>query len=75
VPVFFCHGESINIETEKPFDIKDIKTMLSETKGIKIVDNIFSDDPMKDTLTRRMLQGWTMFLSEESGEIFPYRTA
>ncbi|MCL4542300.1 MAG: aspartate-semialdehyde dehydrogenase [Deltaproteobacteria bacterium] len=45
VPVFFCHGESINIETEKPFDIKNIKTMLSETKGIKVVDNIFSDNP------------------------------
>ena len=45
VPVFFCHGESINIETEKPFDIKDIKAMLSETKGIRVVDNIFSDDP------------------------------
>ncbi len=44
VPVMFCHGESINIETEKDFDIKDIKILLSNTKGVKIIDNIFSDD-------------------------------
>ncbi|MCL5673056.1 MAG: aspartate-semialdehyde dehydrogenase, partial [Deltaproteobacteria bacterium] len=44
VPVMFCHGESINIETEKDFDIKDIKILLSNTKGVKVIDNIFSDD-------------------------------
>ncbi len=45
VPVFFCHGESINIETEKSFDIKDIKSLLSESRGVKVVDNILSDNP------------------------------
>ncbi len=45
VPVFFSHGESINIETEKSFDIKDIRTMLSKAKGIKVTDNILSGKP------------------------------
>ena len=44
VPVMFCHGESINIETENDFDIKDIQSLLSNTKGVKIIDNIFSDN-------------------------------
>jgi aspartate-semialdehyde dehydrogenase len=44
VPVMFCHGESINIETEEDFDIKDIKILLSNAKGVKVIDNIFSDN-------------------------------
>ncbi len=43
VPVFFCHGESVNIETEKPFDVKDIVDLLSEAKGVKVTDDIFSE--------------------------------
>ncbi len=45
VPVFFSHGESVNIETEKSFDIKDIKKMLSKTAGIKLIDDILSGNP------------------------------
>ncbi len=45
VPVFFSHGESVNIETEKSFDIKDIKKMLSETNGVKIIDDVLSENP------------------------------
>ncbi|MHB1678970.1 MAG: aspartate-semialdehyde dehydrogenase [bacterium] len=44
VPVMFCHGESINIETEEDFDIKDIKILLSKAKGVKVIDDIFSDN-------------------------------
>ncbi len=44
VPVMFCHGESINIETEEDFNIKDIKILLSNTKGVKVIDDIFSDN-------------------------------
>lgn len=44
VPVFFCHGESVNIETEKPFDVKDIVSLLSDTEGVKVTDDIFSGD-------------------------------
>ena len=42
VPVFDSHSESINIETEKPFEIEDIKKLLSEAPGI-----IVQDDPSK----------------------------
>ncbi|MHB8231340.1 MAG: aspartate-semialdehyde dehydrogenase [bacterium] len=45
VPVFFSHGESVNIETEKSFDIKDIISILSETKGVTVADNILNDNP------------------------------
>jgi len=40
VPVFECHSESINIEFEKPFELPDIKKILSESPGI-----IVRDDP------------------------------
>ena len=39
VPVDGGHSESVNVEFEKKFDIKDIKTILSETNGIVLVDN------------------------------------
>ncbi len=40
VPVFDCHSESINLELEKPFEVEDIKKLLSESEGI-----ILQDDP------------------------------
>ncbi len=40
VPVFSCHSEAINVELEKPFEIEDIKKLLSESPGI-----ILKDDP------------------------------
>ena len=40
VPVFDCHSESINIELEKPFEVEDVKKLLSESEGI-----ILQDDP------------------------------
>jgi aspartate-semialdehyde dehydrogenase len=42
IPVFRGHSESINIQTEKPFEIGVIKTLLSKSPGIKVVD-----DPLK----------------------------
>ncbi|MHB1661279.1 MAG: aspartate-semialdehyde dehydrogenase [bacterium] len=45
VPVFFSHGESVNIETEKSFDIKDVKKILSETAGVKVIDEVAGDNP------------------------------
>ncbi len=47
VPVFFGHGESVNIETEKPFEIQDIKKILSKAPGVKVVDDITNQDPDK----------------------------
>lgn len=38
VPVIGGHSEAINIETIKPFDLDDIKTILSSTRGVKLLD-------------------------------------
>ncbi len=45
VPVFFSHGESVNIETEKSFDIRDVKDILKKAKGVKLIDDVSSDNP------------------------------
>lgn len=39
VPILNCHGESINVELEKDFDIYDIKIMLNKFPGIIVADN------------------------------------
>ncbi|MBK6362287.1 MAG: aspartate-semialdehyde dehydrogenase [Saprospiraceae bacterium] len=39
VPVNGGHSESVNIEFYNTFDIKDIKSVISETNGIVLVDN------------------------------------
>ncbi len=39
IPVDGGHSESVNIELGKPFDIKDIKKILSETPGITVLDD------------------------------------
>jgi aspartate-semialdehyde dehydrogenase len=38
VPLFNSHSESINIETEKPFDVDGIKALLKGAPGIVLVD-------------------------------------
>ena len=39
VPVFYCHAESVNIETEKKLTAKDARVMLSQAPGVRVVDN------------------------------------
>jgi len=39
VPVINCHCESINLEFEKEFDIKDVYTTLDEFENITVIDN------------------------------------
>ena len=39
IPVFRAHSESINIETEKPFEIDEIFTLLNGAPGISVIDN------------------------------------
>lgn len=39
VPVVNCHGESINVELEKEFDVYDVKLLLENSDGIIVVDN------------------------------------
>tara|TARA_B100000700_G_scaffold23865_1_gene23182 strand:+ start:3750 stop:4754 length:1005 start_codon:yes stop_codon:yes gene_type:complete len=38
VPVMVSHSESINVEFEKSFDIKNIKEILKKSKGCKVID-------------------------------------
>ena len=45
VPVFFSHGESVNIETEKSFDIKEVRALLSSAEGVKVIDDVLSGNP------------------------------
>ncbi|HWQ79135.1 MAG TPA: aspartate-semialdehyde dehydrogenase [Anaerovoracaceae bacterium] len=39
VPVFDSHSESVNVELEKPFEVEDIKNLLSEAPGIVVQDD------------------------------------
>ncbi|MBQ3059204.1 MAG: aspartate-semialdehyde dehydrogenase [Desulfovibrio sp.] len=39
VPVFFCHAESVNIETEKKISAKEARILLSQAPGVKVIDN------------------------------------
>ncbi len=39
VPIINCHGESINVELEKDFDIYDVRLLLENFQGIIVVDN------------------------------------
>ncbi len=38
VPTFSCHGESVNIECEKPFSIRDVQSALIKQEGIVLQD-------------------------------------
>jgi aspartate-semialdehyde dehydrogenase len=40
VPVKGGHSESVNVEFEKDFDIKDIRKILSETSGVVVFDDM-----------------------------------
>lgn len=39
VPVFFGHSESVNIETQEPVQAEDVRAMLKEAPGVKVVDD------------------------------------
>ena len=40
VPVENCHGESINIEFEHDFDLKDVKNILKKAPGVVLYDDV-----------------------------------
>ncbi|MCY6482782.1 aspartate-semialdehyde dehydrogenase [Clostridium aestuarii] len=40
VPVFYGHSESINVELEKPFDLKDIFELYNDAENIILKDDI-----------------------------------
>lgn len=39
IPVFRGHAESVNIETELPFDVEEVKKLLDNFKGVIVLDN------------------------------------
>ena len=39
VPVFFGHSESINVETEKKISAEEVKKLLEEAPGVKVMDD------------------------------------
>jgi aspartate-semialdehyde dehydrogenase len=39
VPVFFGHSESVNIETNEPVSADDVKALLENTPGVKVMDD------------------------------------
>ena len=39
VPVFYGHSESVNIETKEPVSAAEIRAMLEEAPGVKVMDN------------------------------------
>ncbi|HDD43571.1 MAG TPA: aspartate-semialdehyde dehydrogenase [Candidatus Desulfofervidus auxilii] len=43
VPVFYGHSEAVHIELEKPLDVADVRKILSNSPGIKVID-----DPSKN---------------------------
>ena len=43
VPVFFGHSESVNVETKDPLSAEDVKALLQNSPGVKVMD-----DPQKN---------------------------
>ena len=39
VPVFFGHSESVNIETREPVSADEVKTLLENAPGVKVMDD------------------------------------
>jgi len=38
LPILGGHGESVNIETEKPTDLDEIRLLLDKTQGLRVID-------------------------------------
>ncbi|WP_291440120.1 aspartate-semialdehyde dehydrogenase [Desulfovibrio sp.] len=39
VPVFYCHAESVNVETEKKLSARDARVILAQAPGVRVFDN------------------------------------
>ncbi len=39
VPVFACHGEALNVETVEPLSAGEVRVLLEEFPGVKVVDD------------------------------------
>ena len=39
VPVFVCHAESVNIETEKKLTVREARALLAAAPGVQVYDD------------------------------------
>jgi aspartate-semialdehyde dehydrogenase len=39
VPVFFGHSEAINIEFKKTFELEEVRSLLADSSGIRVIDD------------------------------------
>jgi aspartate-semialdehyde dehydrogenase len=39
VPVFYGHSESVHLETSKPISVEEVKNLLNNSPGVKLIDN------------------------------------
>lgn len=39
VPVFYGHSESVNVETKKPVSVDEVRSLLEEAPGLRVVDD------------------------------------
>jgi len=44
LPFFACHCEAVNIETEYPFELSEVRALLMNSPGIKILDDLANED-------------------------------
>lgn len=50
VPVFSCHSESVNVETERPFKLEDVRQTIQASPGMELMDQPMEDEyPMPVT--------------------------
>jgi aspartate-semialdehyde dehydrogenase len=54
IPVMGGHSESVNVEFNKPFDIDEVRNLLNDTNGVKVVDDVQNHKyPMPMTASNR----------------------
>jgi len=44
VPVFYGHSEAVHLETENPFELDEVRALLAEAEGVRVLDG--DRDPM-----------------------------
>ena len=44
VPVMGGHSESVNVSLKKPFEINDVRTLLENTDGVSLLDNVSKNE-------------------------------
>lgn len=40
IPVFYGHSESVYVETRKPFDLAEVRSLLESAEGVQLVDDL-----------------------------------